>query len=65
MNDFNITRHIAFRDYLIAHPEQANRYADKKLALVKQNATDIEAYIEGKNDLVKELEEHAIEWYED
>lgn len=65
LNDFNITRHIAFRDYLIAHPEQANRYADKKLALVKQNATDIEAYIEGKNDLVKELEEHAIEWYGD
>ncbi|UTH15621.1 GrpB family protein [Macrococcus epidermidis] len=64
VNDFNIIRHIAFRDYLIAHPEQANRYADKKLALVKKNATDIEAYIEGKNDLVKELEEHAIEWYE-
>ncbi|QIH78894.1 hypothetical protein GTN30_09410 [Macrococcoides canis] len=46
------------------HPEQANRYADTKLALVNQNATDIEAYIEGKNDLVKELEEHAIEWCE-
>jgi len=65
LNDFNITRHIAFRDYFITHPEQANRYADKKLALVKQNATDIEVYIEGKTDLVKELEEHAIEWYGD
>ncbi|RAK49999.1 hypothetical protein BHX94_00615 [Macrococcoides bohemicum] len=30
LDDFNITRHIAFRDYLIAHPEQANRYAEKK-----------------------------------
>ncbi len=36
----------------------------RKKALVNQNATDIEAYIEGKNDLVKELEEHAIDWYE-
>lgn len=55
LNDFNITRHIAFRDYLIAHPEQANRYADKKIELVRQNVTAIEAYIEGKDDLVKKI----------
>lgn len=55
LNDINITRHIAFRDYLIAHPEQANRYADKKIELVRQNVTAIEAYIEGKDDLVKKI----------
>ncbi len=32
-----VTRHIAFRDFLLAHPEKAEEYSDLKLRLVSTN----------------------------
>ncbi|WP_017728753.1 GrpB family protein [Halalkalibacterium ligniniphilum] len=57
-----IKRHLLFRDYLAAHPEDAQQYGELKLALAKQFPTDISSYIEGKDSLIKKLEQKANKW---
>jgi GrpB-like predicted nucleotidyltransferase (UPF0157 family) len=57
-----ITRHLAFRDYLTAHPEFAQQYSDLKRSLAKQFPTDIESYMDGKDGFIKEMERNALEW---
>jgi GrpB-like predicted nucleotidyltransferase (UPF0157 family) len=53
-------RHLALRDYLRAHPEEAARYAALKRALVGRRPGDRLAYIEGKQDYVAALERRAV-----
>ena len=57
-----IERHIAFRDYMIAHPAEAQRYGDLKRTLARQYPDDIEAYMDGKDAYIKEHVSKAIEW---
>ncbi|QHA90904.1 GrpB family protein [Bacillus sp. N1-1] len=59
----DIDRHLAFRDYLIAHPEDRLRYGEKKAKLAERYPNDMEAYIMGKDSLVKEIEMKALDWY--
>jgi len=54
--------HVAFRDYLRAHPEAAQAYGDLKTELAKDFRRDIENYMAGKDALVKEIERKAIAW---
>lgn len=61
-SDSEIGRHLAFRDYMIAHPEQAQAYGKLKEALVAQYAGDKEAYISGKNEFCQEMEREAMQW---
>lgn len=56
-------RHLAFRDYLIAHPSIMQQYADLKIALSAQNWKDMNEYNGGKNDFIKKVEVEAINWY--
>ncbi|WP_391116311.1 GrpB family protein [Psychrobacillus sp. L3] len=56
-------RYIAFRDYLIKHPTVAIGYGELKEALAKQFPYEIESYIKGKEQLVKEIEQAAKKWY--
>jgi len=58
-----IDRHLAFRDFLRAHPEDAIKYGNIKEELSKQFPYDIESYIEGKEEIVKEIERKALAWY--
>lgn len=58
-----VKRHLAFRDYLITHPETAEKYSKLKLKLAAQYPNDIAAYIQGKNNFVKEVEQQALKWY--
>lgn len=51
---------IAFRDYLIAYPEEKQRYEDLKLGLVKRFENDREAYTQAKTDFVKEIVTKAL-----
>lgn len=60
----DITRHLAFRDYLKCHPEAREKYGALKEKLASQFPYDMEAYINGKDQLVKKLERRALEWYE-
>lgn len=55
-------RHLVFRDYLRAHPEEASRYAAVKEEAARKYEYDIESYIEEKSPLVKELEQRAMQW---
>lgn len=57
-----INRHLAVRDFLRAHPEKAEIYGNLKEKLAQRNPADIEAYMDGKDDFVKELEKKALLW---
>ena len=59
----DVTRHLAFRDYLIAHPLKAQEYSALKLALAVEHKDDWERYQDGKDPFIKETEQIAIEWY--
>lgn len=61
-DDPNFHRHLAFRDYMRAHPDQARAYSQLKATLVERHRGDAEAYIEGKHDFIVEAEARAIAW---
>jgi GrpB-like predicted nucleotidyltransferase (UPF0157 family) len=57
-----ITRHLTFRDYLNVHIEDALAYSSLKRSLADKYPDDIEAYMDGKNDLIQEIDRQAAEW---
>jgi GrpB-like predicted nucleotidyltransferase (UPF0157 family) len=57
-----ITRHLAFRDYIIAHPDAAQQYSDLKRELAKKYPQNIEGYMDGKDEFIKTMEKKAMEW---
>jgi GrpB-like predicted nucleotidyltransferase (UPF0157 family) len=57
-----IERHLTFRDYMRAHGEDAQKYSDLKQQLVKQYPNDIEGYMDGKDEFIKEIDRKAAEW---
>lgn len=59
----NIERHLAVRDYLRKHPEDAATYGELKSKLAHKYSRDIEAYCDGKDSFVKNLEKKALSWY--
>lgn len=61
----HITRHLAFRDFLRAHPTKADEYSALKRVLVVEKKTDWETYIAGKAQFVEETEYSALNWYND
>lgn len=61
----HVLRHIAFRDYLRAHPIPARRYAQLKEQLARQFPEDMEGYIQGKNDFVRQQEQEALMWWQE
>lgn len=57
-----IERHIAFRDFMQAHPELAKRYSDLKRQLADEHRHDIDRYVDGKDVFIKEMERKALAW---
>ncbi|WP_197480121.1 GrpB family protein [Anabaena sp. 4-3] len=57
-----VKRHLAFRDYMIAHPEIAQKYSELKRQLVQQYLNDINGYMDGKDGFIKEMEKTALIW---
>ena len=53
-------RHLAVREYLRTHPDEAARYGELKRRLVARHPRDRLAYIEGKEDFVGALERRAV-----
>ena len=54
-----IDRHLAFRDYMIAHPEAAQAYSDLKRELAAKHPDDMEAYMDGKHEFIQEIDRRA------
>ncbi len=63
-NDPHLIRHLAFRDYLIAHPKVMSEYADLKTELAQTCNHDIDVYCDGKDPFIKHHEQLALKWYQ-
>ncbi|MGB5973460.1 MAG: GrpB family protein [Nodosilinea sp.] len=57
-----VVRHLAFRDFMIAHPDCAQQYSNLKRALAAEHPNDIEGYMDGKDEFVKTMEYQALQW---
>jgi GrpB-like predicted nucleotidyltransferase (UPF0157 family) len=55
-------RHLAVRDYLRAHADEAARYEELKRRLVAEHPEDRLAYVAGKDAFMVELEARAVAW---
>lgn len=55
-NSPEIKRHLAFRDYMIAHPSEAQQYSDLKRKLAQKFPEDIESYMDGKDKFIKNID---------
>lgn len=62
-NSKDVERHLAFRDYLRIHTDDAKKYGELKAQLASRFPDDIEAYMDGKDSFIKKLEKRAITWY--
>ena len=52
-------RHLAFRDWLRDHPDDAEAYERQKRELAERHPRDIYAYIDGKTPFIREIEARA------
>ena len=57
-----IERHIAFRDYMIAHPDDARAYSDLKRSLALKHPDSADDYMDGKDEFIKEIDRRASVW---
>jgi GrpB-like predicted nucleotidyltransferase (UPF0157 family) len=57
-----VVRHLAFRDYMSAHPEEAHQYSDLKRKLAARHREDPDAYMDGKDSFIKEIDRRAAQW---
>lgn len=55
-------RHLAVRDFLRAHADEAEAYADVKRAVAERHPEDRLAYVDGKDAYVVALERRALAW---
>jgi GrpB-like predicted nucleotidyltransferase (UPF0157 family) len=59
-----IKRHLAFRDYMIAHPDIAQAYGRLKQELALEYPLDSAAYMDEKDPFIKEHEARALAWWD-
>ncbi len=57
-----LKRHLDFRDFMLAHPEEVENYSYLKLELSKTFKNDVEAYIGGKHDYIQNIDRRAEVW---
>lgn len=61
----DVMRHIAFRDYLRAHPDVARQYGQLKQRVAMTCRHDISSYSEGKAEFVRTHERYALAWWQE
>ncbi len=57
-----VERHLAFRDYMITHPGDAQRYSELKRKLAEEHPQSMDAYMDGKDGFIKEMDRRAARW---
>lgn len=62
-NSSQVTRHLAFRDYLRAHPEERNAYEKEKQRARALYPDDSHAYTEEKAAWIQSAEKRALRWH--
>jgi GrpB-like predicted nucleotidyltransferase (UPF0157 family) len=60
----DIDRHLNFRDYLRAHPAEAQAYALLKQRLAAQSLDGHTNYTDGKSDFIRAIDARASRWRE-
>lgn len=60
--NLELERHLRFRDYMIAHPEDAKKYEELKKKLADQYRYDPVGYTDGKDAFIKEIDKKAEAW---
>ena len=60
--DTEIIRLLNFRDYMIAHPKEAQEYSQLKERLAREFPENIDGYIEGKDAFIKNIDKKAKIW---
>jgi GrpB-like predicted nucleotidyltransferase (UPF0157 family) len=55
-------RLLAFRDYMIAHPVDAQWYSELKRKLAEEHSQSIDAYRDGKDGFIKEMDRRIAQW---
>jgi GrpB-like predicted nucleotidyltransferase (UPF0157 family) len=58
----HVERHLAFRNFMRAHPTYASQYAELKRKLADVHPYDMDAYMDGKDTFIKVIELKALEW---
>lgn len=59
----DLIRYIAFREYLKQNSIRFKEYETLKIELANTFPNDLDAYCDGKDILVKEIEKEALAWY--
>jgi GrpB-like predicted nucleotidyltransferase (UPF0157 family) len=59
----HIARHIAFRDYLRAHPDTARAYETEKRRARDLHPDDSHAYSDEKDAWIRDIEAKALVWF--
>jgi GrpB-like predicted nucleotidyltransferase (UPF0157 family) len=62
MGSAEVERHLAFRDYMAAHPADARAYSEFKKKMAEEYPWDMDGYIDGKDGFIKEMDRRAAEW---
>ena len=57
-----VERHLAFRDYMTAHPSEAQAYSELKRKLAEEHPQSIDGYMDGKDGFIKEMNRRAALW---
>jgi GrpB-like predicted nucleotidyltransferase (UPF0157 family) len=58
-----VVRHLAFRDYMLAHPSDAQEYSELKRRLAEEHPQDMDGYMDGKDGFIKEMDRRAARWH--
>jgi GrpB-like predicted nucleotidyltransferase (UPF0157 family) len=62
VNSAQIERHLAFRDYMISHPEDGQQYSELKRELANKYHDNIQGYMDGKDGFIKAMDLKAAKW---
>jgi len=57
-----IKRLLNFRNYMIAHPKEAQKYSRLKESLAREYPENINGYIDGKDTFIKNIDKKAKDW---